>query len=200
MAETKAQDGEATSKVEPGRSLEERKFSLEKIRIAIFVFGAILALITLYYQVKVEPEGKRTNQTLAFMERFRSDRLDSARGEIEALLAAADEFINENIGANELTDLDKDEETVVDLLLVEFLFRSESGDVSEPVVQVVSFFGELQVCIEAELCDRSSAHEFLDTYASTFWRRFEPVVKHARTEGRPDFASKMERFVLAMEK
>jgi len=200
MVETEARDRNATSKAASDRSLEERRFSFEKIGIAVTVFGAILASIELYSRFKFEPEGKRADQTLTFMERFDSDRLVSARREINALLDAADEFIDENIEANELTDSGEDTETVVDLLLVEFFFRSESGDVSEPLVQVVSFFGQLQVCIETELCDRSTAHDFLDTYASTFWQRFEPVVERARTEGRPGFASEMERFVLAIEK
>lgn len=197
MVETTAQDDEGQREVESGRGLKERKFRLEP---TILVVGAIVGLITLYFQVVVGPKGERAAQTLTFVERFDSDRLVSARRQINALLNSADEFIDDHIEAYELIDLGEDSETVVDLLLVEFFSRSESGDVSDSLLQVVSFFGELQVCIEAELCDRSSAHEFLDAYASTFWRRLEPVVEHTRSEGRPAFASKMERFVLAIEK
>jgi hypothetical protein len=77
------------------------------------------------------------------------------------------------------------------------LAANGASDLKASIVDVAEFFDGVQICIERKACDGPTAHAFLDGYADTFWRNFEPVVHDEARDRRPRFAAGLVRFAQA---
>lgn len=172
----------------------------EVLGVAILALSAIAAV----YQYWVARGDRHVEQTFAFVERFESDRLASAQRSVDDLAGRAAKAIENQVGTFEQAGVSGEELRLVsDRLFVEAVLAQAdvkaTGDVPSPILEITSFFNGLQICIEEQLCDRATAHAFLDTYASSFWQTFEPVILHVRAQDRPKLAEGLERFLKSAE-
>lgn len=186
-------DGKSAARATPGE-------------VAEVVSAMILALsaIAAVYQYWIARADRHVEQTFAFIERFDSDRLAAAQRTIDDLAGNAGQAIAAQVATYEQAGMAQDEvDTISDRLFVEAVLsragEKAAGDVPPALLEVTSFFNGLQICIEEGLCDRSTAHAFLDTYAASFWHTYNPVIRHVRGQDRPKFADGMERFLKSAE-
>lgn len=170
--------------------------------IAEVVSAIILALsaIAAVYQYWIARADRHVEQTFSFIERFDGDRLSAAQRAVDDLAGNAGQTIAARVAAYEAAGVAQaDVDVLSDRLFVEAVLAQAgdevAGDVPPQVLEITSFFNGLQICVEEGLCDRSTAHAFLDTYAASFWQTFGPVIRHVRAKDRPHFADGMERFL-----
>lgn len=174
--------------------------------IAEVVSAMVLAAsaIAAVYQYWIARADRHVEQTFAFIERFDSDRLAAAQRAVDDLAGKAGQVTAGRIAAYEATGMEQRDVTVIsDRLFVEAVLaqadENATGDVPAALLEITSFFNGLQICIEEGLCDRSTAHAFLDIYAASFWQTYDPVIRHVRDMDRPHFAKGLERFLKAAE-
>ena len=189
---------------QPGEPARWRGLQLAELAEVIGVAILALSAIAAVYQYWVARGDKHVEQTFAFVERFEDDRLVAAQRAVDDLAGRAGKTVEQQIAAYEQSGASPAElRTISDRLFVEAVLAQADarvvGDVPTPVLEITSFFNGLQICIEEELCDRSTAHAFLDTYAASFWLTFEPVILHMRGKDRPKLAEGLERFLDAAE-
>lgn len=174
--------------------------------IAEVVSAMVLAAsaIAAVYQYWIARADRHVEQTFAFIERFDGDRLAAAQRAVNDLAGKAGQVTAGRIAAYEATGMEQRDVTVIsDRLFVEAVLaqadEKATGDVPAALLEITSFFNGLQICIEEGLCDRSTAHAFLDIYAASFWQTYDPVIRHVRDMDRPHFAKGLERFLKAAE-
>lgn len=172
----------------------------EVIGVAILALSAIAAV----YQYWVARGDRHVEQTFAFIERFEEDRLVTAQRSVDELAGRAAQTVASQMVVYEKSGLSQTElRTISDRLFVEAILAQadakSAGDIPASILEITSFFNGMQICIEESLCDRSTAHAFLDTYAASFWQTFEPVIVHMRTQDRPRLAEGLERFLKSAE-
>lgn len=170
--------------------------------IAEVVSAMVLAAsaIAAVYQYWIARADRHVEQTFAFIERFDGDRLAAAQRMVDDLAGNAGQSTAIKMASYEDTGMEQSElEPIEDRIFVEAVLsqagEKAAGDVPPALLEVTSFFNGLQICIEEGLCDRSTAHAFLDTYAASFWQTYEPIIEHVRGKDRPHFAEGIERFL-----
>lgn len=169
--------------------------------IAEVLSAVVLALsaIAAVYQYWIARADRHVEQTFAFIERFDGDRLAQAQRQVDDISGKAGVGVEDKIVAYQGAELPPTAlDEVRDRLFVEAVMAQTGGDsedIPDALLEITSFFNGLQICIEEGLCDRSTAHAFLDTYARSFWFTFDPVILHVRARDRPRFAEGMERFL-----
>jgi len=67
----------------------------------------------------------------------------------------------------------------------------------EDIDRVQGFFGELQICIEANLCDKKTADSYFINYATRFYCLHKPFIQANRKNYDSSYALKAEEFVTA---
>jgi hypothetical protein len=157
------------------------------------------------YQYSVSRADYHVEQCVRFLERFDGDRLAASQRRVDELVAIADDAAERGLAGMPtespgVAPTGKQRALLHDRLFVEAIMASKPGngvDVPAPIQDITSFFNGLEVCVEQKLCDRRTAHAFLDGYAASFWQAYGPLVRYARDTNHPHFASGMERFVLA---
>lgn len=182
-----------------------QKTSLGEIAEVVSAMILALSAIAAVYQYWIARADRHVEQTFAFIERFDNDRLAAAQRSVDDLAGNAGQSIAAQLAAYEAAGMDRREvDAFADRLFVEAVLaqagKKAAGDVPPALLEITSFFNGLQICIEEGLCDKSTAHAFLDTYAVSFWQTFEPVILHVRGKDRPRFADGMERFLKSIEK
>ncbi len=182
------------------------KNSISYGEVAEVISAIVLALsaIAAVYQYWIARADRHVEQTFKFIERFDGDRLAAAQRAVDDLAGNAGKSIAENTSAYQAAGLPQSEiSELTDRLFVEAVLaqaeQKATGDVPSSMLEVTSFFNGIQICIDEGLCDKSTAHAFLDTYAASFWQTFVPVIRHVRKTDRPHFAEGLERFLEAKD-
>lgn len=164
------------------------------------VLGAMgLSVSALFaaWQYGVSRHDLHVAQTFALVDKFEGDRQTAAQ--VEAITRAADAAANARLGREDKAAWTEAERALLrDRLFVEAVLASRpdhAGDVPDTILNVMSFFDEIQICVEQGLCDATTAHAFLDPYADSLWTAYAPVTRYMRAGRRPHFAEGLERFV-----
>ena len=142
--------------------------------------GTILAVIFGFNQYLMARQDMRVNRSLSLVERFNSDteRAGKARAlatkvwwdnrkQIERLVRSpADEF-------------DKHRGNLVYKVL--YMGGAKSEAIQYALIDLLDFFGELEVCVESRLCDEETAVDFFGPYADGYWLLYADEIEANRT-------------------
>ncbi|MEL6709059.1 MAG: hypothetical protein AAFP79_12325, partial [Pseudomonadota bacterium] len=147
-------------------------------------------------------EDRNVDRSFIYLESFDGERLQNARRDIDEIILKADQAVldfakvYEAAAEEELTQEAKEEIFINSVLE---LSGTKAGDLPSALLDMTSFFGGFQTCIEEERCHGPTAHAFLDNYATSFWRQLGPTIVAMRARDRPTAGKKMQEFVKAAE-
>jgi hypothetical protein len=165
---------------------------VERVSWVWIVFGIPLFFYEHYQQVARD----KAAATLDFVKRFQDYQLVTERF---ALLAPWMKLDIETFMAQKPSPA-----AVEDLVLKTIDANSESAgrrDMREPVFSIVDFYETLQLCIEADKCDRALAASYFGEYAHKFYCLYLPyIAKLRRQQNMPTYAARLENVVVSAGK
>jgi hypothetical protein len=168
---------------------------------AITVAFAALGIASAAWKYDRSRVDRRVDETFKFIDAFDGQHLSAAQRSIDRItMAALDKASAAAKGASHAGTAESEIKAMEDRQFIEEIFDSDlqsPGDLPSPVLDITSFFGGIQSCVEQNLCDAATAHAFLDPYAQSLWKTYLPVVSYARQSNRAHFATGLERFVKA---
>lgn len=158
----------------------------QELKLQVFeVAGTWLAAISVVigglfgvFQYLEHKDAVRVDRTMAFVERYHSDGLlMSARLKLT-------ESITENVSrVNQiLTDEDIKPEEVAKRYNQGISEIVEQDSLEGPLEQIFTFYEQIILCRELELCDASVAEQFFDTDARSYVRTYYPYVCEVRAQ------------------
>lgn len=149
---------------------ERHQHSLEVLRAWTEAIGALIVALMAIQQYKENSSAEQVNKTLKYLDRFREDRVFSARRALEdAWTAKRDEVFA-------LTESQAGESA-----LARYVTDTIEKEKLEPAIAtVMDFYDELEACTSADLCDRATAVRFFGKYAWDFHGLMHPYIEAQR--------------------
>lgn len=139
-------------------TLEKLKTLFDIATSAATLIGAVVAAIWALNQWNVKLHEDRVNQSLQYLQRFDSEKMQEAKDVVDAKwLAARPAVMSMN---------DKSDWSGLDGLVGQMLTDPQY---SNGMSRIISFYEELYVCIRNDLCDEMTALDLMGKDASGYW-------------------------------
>jgi hypothetical protein len=177
--------------------MDPRELKLQLAEVAgtwLAAIAVVVAGIFGVFQYLEHKEAVRIDRSMAFVERYHSDGLlMSARLNISESMTLHVESINqvltdENIDPNKLA-------TEYNRFIMQIV---EEDSLAGPLEQIFTFYEQIILCREMNLCDKTVAEQFFDTDARAFIRTFYPYICAIRDKWKnPDKFDRVVAFYVA---
>lgn len=155
--------------------MDPRELRLQLAEVAgtwLAAIAVVVAGIFGVFQYLEHKEAVRIDRSMAFVERYHSDGLlMAARLKITDSMALHVESINQV-----LTDVDIQPENLATEYNRYIMHVVEQDSLAGPLEQIFTFYEQIILCRELELCDKTVAEQFFDTDARAYIRTFYPYI------------------------
>lgn len=159
-----------------------QSFSQIAVNIAI-VIGTIFAFVQ-YINLK---QNRKIDRTISFIEQFNDNNLSAARVKISNTLRKYESEIDE------LNNTPMSQAAAAKVRQkISFSLAQDSNDgagLETEIDEIIGFFGALEICLKAKICDQPTAKSFFGDYADRFVQNFGPYIeaRASRVSGYGDY-------------
>lgn len=168
--------------------------TMERIKLLTEIVTSWLGAIALILgggfavvQYLEKEKGDRVKVSLDFFDRYNKPPFYDSRKRIEDAWHKNDYELDKILSSQPM-DKKKYSEFVIAVV--------QRENIEYDVFQLMAFFESLEICIESEICDRSSALSFLHSDALAFYRlHFSIIGKVREFRGDPSIANKLEALI-----
>lgn len=161
---------------------DQKKFPLLLTLNIVVKVGAIFATLFAIFQYLAAREDRRVERSLGYVSRFsdHGSAIGMARLQVSAALWANETQLLRL--KDVLQRLPEDEGIALRARFIEKLMQGggDAAPIRVALDPIVSFFDELQVCIDTNLCDGQAADAFFQDYVITFWDNFGAAILDRR--------------------
>jgi len=155
---------------------------LEAISKILLILGTLIGGVWAVVEYFDKKHDARVAETLAYVRRLSSDPLLAAQTRIGIAWYA----VRDRVRALETTPVASAEEfasrkrqlvmMVVDKAVVPLSASTAQKGLVSDLDLLIGFFAELQVCVDAKLCDRLTANSYFQPYAKRLYCVHEPFI------------------------
>lgn len=174
---------------------------LEAVSKILLIFGTLAAGAWAVLEYTDKKNEAKVAETLGYARRLSSDPLLTAQSRIGTAWYA----VRDSVRALEATPVASAEEyakrkrqlvmMVVDKTAVPSSSTLQKGLVSD-LDLLIGFFAELQVCIDAGLCDRRIATNYFQPYAKRLYCVHEPFIEWKKSSFSEGYGDELRKFAL----
>ena len=172
---------------------------LEGISKILLILGTLAGAVWALFEYSAKQDKERVTHTLSYVERFNKDTLLDARTRIGSTWYALRDFVA-RADTGEGDDAYKQRMRqlvfeVVNKAPVQLPDGSAVTGLVGDLDQVQGFFGELQICIDARICDQATADAYFADYAQRFYCLHEPFIAFKQHEYDLTYGVKLKAFI-----
>jgi hypothetical protein len=174
---------------------------LEAVSKIVLIVGSLIGGIWAAIEYVERKHDARVAETLGYVRRFSSDPLLAAQERIGVAWYA----VRDRIRTLEDTPVTSTEEfarrkrqlvmTVVEKAVVPTSATSTQLGLVPDLDMLIGFFAELQVCIQAKLCEAQTARDYFQAYARTLYCLHEPFIRWKSTSYSQGYGNGLREFV-----
>lgn len=143
-----------------------------ELMLKIILITASLGAVYQYFDVKQE---NRVKETMDFLDNFSSGGLQNAQLNLSKFWENYHDKIkqlNQVTVANE-----KSRALILERIVLPVISHNNQ---QKDIDLLVSFFGNIQICVANRICDKQTAEVFFSEYATNFFALYEPWIKQRR--------------------
>lgn len=155
---------------------------LELLVKLVLIIGALGAIYQ-FFDIKQE---NRIKETIVQVKNFNSGNLEKAQLKFVTVWRNNPEYLKKIKEANE-----KDQDRIHTEVVMSIV-KKENLD--QDIELLISFFNDLQACIQYQICDACSAQFFLGSFAKSFYDLHKPWIKKQEDEIH-GYSGRLEEFI-----